>query len=207
MTPSLKATRSAGGRYPLTCPDCGGRRYGNNGQLCAGCQGEGRIWIPEHVALPRFRRHLKWLVPVIAAILLALAWLLSQAKAVDRPVDYVNALERMQGQSYGAHNCSGFICAARGLEIPCTAKNIFDGCNGRLTIVRETGQSFSHWRRWNLQPGDVVAFAGVHVAAYIGDGQFIDSTPERGISRFTADQVNENDLWYRGPIRIERWTR
>lgn len=58
-----------------------------------------------------------------------------------------------------------------------------------------------------LEPGDVAAWHGVHVAAYLGNGRWVDSDSRRGnVATFRlADKAN--DGWFYGSVRVLRWIR
>lgn len=111
--------------------------------------------------------------------------------------NYCSALKFFSGQSYTAMNCSEFVCGAHNLQTGtihhCTAKQLWDGCNGALHQVPL------------MQPGDILVFHSTHVVAYLGHGQYIDSTPEHGVE--VQNHLNDRDLWTSGPVRIMRWEK
>jgi len=113
--------------------------------------------------------------------------------------DFVSELRAHEGDSYSDVTCSALITrsAHRG---ECKAAEIWNGCGGELSLVEEV-PAWSELR--DLKSGDVLVVGGAHVAAYLGGGEFIDSTPERGVSRFTS--VNPNDPWYSKRVRVLRW--
>jgi len=115
--------------------------------------------------------------------------------------DYVSSLRSFEGSSYSQVTCSALITKAK-RHAPCSAADIWTGCDGDLAVIQKA-TSLSAVNKAKLRAGDVVDFGGIHVAAYIGDGSFIDSTPERGVAKF--DAVNPHDPWYSGKVRILRW--
>lgn len=114
---------------------------------------------------------------------------------------YLERLLSFEGRSYSALNCSGYICYAKH-HAQCRAAEMWTGCSGDLLVVQEVS-SFRGLRLSSLRACDVIDFGGIHVAAYLGSGEFMDSTPERGVARFTAP--NLSDSWYSGHVRVLRW--
>jgi cell wall-associated NlpC family hydrolase len=113
---------------------------------------------------------------------------------------FIDELLALEGTPYTALTCSALINRAHGHR-ECLAAEMWDGCQGDLAVFEEV----SSWRSLHaLLPGDVLVVGRVHVAAYLGDGQFIDSVPERGVARFSS--VNLNDPWYSGRVRVLRWS-
>lgn len=88
------------------------------------------------------------------------------------------------GTPYSALKCSQLACRVAG-HSPATARQLFDEGS---PIVSP------------LQPGDIVAFGGKHVAVVFADGSLVDSTPERGVGRLS--KVAPHDAWYLGPLRV-----
>lgn len=88
------------------------------------------------------------------------------------------------GTPYSSLKCSQLACLVAG-HAPATARQLFD--EGAPIIGP-------------LQPGDIVAFGGAHVAVVFADGSLVDSTPERGVGR--VSKANPHDLWYAGPLRV-----
>lgn len=115
--------------------------------------------------------------------------------------DYVSSLRSSVGESYSDVTCSRLITKAR-RHAPCSARQFWDGCGGDLVVVQEV-TSLSAVNKGTLHAGDVLDFGGIHVAAYLGAGEFIDSVPERGCAKI--DAVNPHDPWYTGKVRILRW--
>jgi cell wall-associated NlpC family hydrolase len=128
-----------------------------------------------------------------------LAAILSLAAFASASRDFVSELRAQEGKTYSEFTCSALITrsAHRG---DCKAAEMWNGCGGALVVVEEVpAWSDLH----DLKSGDVLVVNGAHVAAYLGGGEFIDSTPERGVSRFTS--VNSNDPWYSKRVRVLRW--
>ena len=117
---------------------------------------------------------------------------------------YVGRLERFAGTPYSVLNCSGFICAAHRHE-RCSAKEMWNACGNSLTVIEQiTGKDNINYSK--LRGGDVAAFHGVHVAAYLGDGIWMDSDPSHGgVAKFKMGNVNSRDPWFAGDIKILRW--
>jgi hypothetical protein len=114
---------------------------------------------------------------------------------------YLGRLESMRGTSYMKATCSGFICQAKG-HAPCSALQFWTGCGGDLEVIQQVS-SLAKVQLSTLQAGDVLDFNGSHVAVYVGNGQMMDSVPERGVG--TLLNPAAADLWYSGSVRILRW--
>lgn len=128
-----------------------------------------------------------------------LAAILALASLQSAHRDFVSELRASEGEQYSEVTCSALITrsAHRG---ECKAAEMWNGCRGELAVVEEV----SSWRDLHdLKAGDVLVVGGIHVAAYLGGGEFIDSTPDRGVSRFTS--FNSNDPWYSKRVRVLRW--
>ncbi len=113
---------------------------------------------------------------------------------------YLARLKKLAGTPYNKLNCSAYLCAAR-RHSPCSAAGIYAGCDGDLEVVAEVA-SLRETGSLALRPGDIIAFHGEHVAAYVGAGMFMDSAPEHdgvGMMKPGADR------WFDGPIRVLRW--
>ena len=124
--------------------------------------------------------------------------------ATPAPTTYVGRLRSLEATPYSTLNCSQYICAAKRHAI-CDAQGFWNGCNGEAVVLKEYA-SIQQVRTSDLQPGDVLDFNGSHVAAYVGNGQFMDSTPERGVG--TVNPYSQQfDLWYSGPVRVVRWVK
>jgi hypothetical protein len=130
-----------------------------------------------------------------------------------QPKTYTDALRSHVGEKYVETTCSALICKAHDrvsdVEVRCSARQFWEGCGGNLTTVAEA-ESLAKLDWSKVQAGDVLALNGVHVVAYLGNGQCIDSDPlhdgvrEVGVSRLIA---KKNDAWFTGPVRVERWIK
>jgi hypothetical protein len=119
---------------------------------------------------------------------------------------YISNLLDLKGTSYWKLNCSQYITRAKGFR-SCKAPQFFaDGCDGALALVEER-QSLRDIRTADLKAGDVLAFNGVHVAAYVGGGEFMDSdTNHGGVGKMTPYAI-PNDPFFTGPVKVLRWKR
>jgi hypothetical protein len=117
---------------------------------------------------------------------------------------YVGRLKRFAGTPYGTLNCSGFICQAHRHE-RCSAKQMWEACGNSLGVIQRVSDR-TQIDYSKLRAGDVAAFHGVHVAAYLGDGVWMDSDPAHGgVAKFQMEKTNPRDPWFKGEIRILRW--
>ena len=95
------------------------------------------------------------------------------------PHNYVESLIMLNGTDYWTLNCSQYICAAE-RHRECVARNFWEqGCDGDAIVVEDV-PSFDDVDTSKLLPGDVAAFHGVHVAAYIGNHTRMDSDYKHG---------------------------
>jgi hypothetical protein len=117
---------------------------------------------------------------------------------------YVGRLERYAGTPYSVLNCSGFICAAHQHE-RCSAKEMWQACGNSLKVIQQvSGRDKIDYSA--LRAGDVAAFHGIHVAAYMGNGVWMDSDPAHGgVAKFQMEKTNSRDPWFAGEIKILRW--
>ncbi|HWZ97892.1 MAG TPA: hypothetical protein VN025_09040 [Candidatus Dormibacteraeota bacterium] len=127
------------------------------------------------------------------------------------PKTYVDALRSYNGAAYLDETCSALICKAHDRvskkQIHCTAKELWEGCGGNLEEVTEA-ESFAQLDWSKVKAGDVLAVNGVHVVAYLGEGQCIDSDPlQGGVAEVSAATLSQktNDTWFNGRVRVERW--
>jgi len=150
---------------------------------------------------------------IFAVLLLTLlagsTGLLSETRATgignggaERQAQYLRALNDLRGTPYSELQCSSYICAAN-KHSSCTAKQFWEGCGGAMELVQEVAD-FSKLDTSRMDAGDVVAFAGVHVAVYVGNGHWMDATPERGVAEMSLP-LNRFDPWYSGTVRVLRW--
>jgi len=120
------------------------------------------------------------------------------------PSDYLSMLVGLRGTSYWTLQCSTYITTAKHFRHCGAAEFWNNGCGGALATVAEV-PSIEKIPVTSLQAGDVVAFHGVHVAAYIGDGKFMDSDPNHGgVGDMTPNAIH-NDGWFTGEVKILRW--
>jgi len=119
-------------------------------------------------------------------------------------VSYLSQLIALRGMSYWEMQCSTYITEAKGFR-HCGAGEFWNnGCGGALATVAEA-PSYQAIDYSVLRAGDVLAFHGVHVAAYVGDGRFFDSDPTHGgVGPMTPDAIH-NDTWFSGKVKILRW--
>ena len=148
----------------------------------------------------------------LTAIILSLAGLGYNLRAMlPYPMNYMTRLVWLNGYasqagatSGAALNCSGFIANAHGNEY-IAPEEFYQGAGGKLQIVAEVSDR-SAIPESILKPGDVAAFHGAHVAAYLGAGIWIDSDARRGeVSKFRMQDKSQSDNWFAGPVRIVRW--
>lgn len=133
------------------------------------------------------------------------------------PGGYVTRLQWLEGwtsRGYYGFNCSGYLTNAAGQPFE-QSYDIYEG-KGNLDFVTEFSGRYTLDESM-LQPGDVAAFQGpvghvlgqsygVHVAAYLGHGIWIDSDSRRGhVARYKLHDVPAQDWWFDGKVRIYRW--
>jgi hypothetical protein len=133
--------------------------------------------------------------------------------ALYQPKTYVDALRSYNGAEYSEMTCSALICKAHDriskAKVNCKARQLWEGCDGNLEQVTEA-ESLVKMDWSKAKQGDVLAVNGVHVIAYLGNGQCIDSDPlQGGVGEVSVRElmVKKNDAWYSGPVRLERWVR
>ena len=132
-----------------------------------------------------------------------LASSLLSLSSAPAPRNYIQSLRMLEGTPYETLNCSEYICVARH-HPSCQAADFWsDGCNGDAVVIQEAPR-FEAIDPDKLQPGDVIAFHGVHVAAYVVNGVWMDSD-------FRHDGVGlmhrngRRGGWFFGPVKILRW--
>lgn len=119
-------------------------------------------------------------------------------------VSYVEMLKALRGTSYWTLQCSSYITEAHHFH-HCGAAGFWqDGCGGALATVAVV-PNVKAIPVDQLHPGDVIAFGGVHVAAYIGDGKFMDSDPMHGGVGDMTPNALPGDAWFKGQVKILRW--
>ena len=111
----------------------------------------------------------------------------------------------LEGTPYETLNCSAYICRAN-RQPHCTAADFWNnGCRGSVLVIQDVAR-FEDIDQGKLQPGDVAAFHGVHLAAYVGNGIWMDSD-------FRHDGVGVMHRnrrpggWFYGEVKILRWRR
>jgi len=135
------------------------------------------------------------------------------------PSNYVLRLRYLDGWfSYGYYgfNCAAFISNAHG-ERYFTEREMWAGANGKLILIEEFSDRY-HIQESRIRPGDIAVFQGpttppyighgLHVAAYLGDGTWIDGDARRGrVATFALAQRPATDPWLSGKVRIVRWSQ
>lgn len=120
------------------------------------------------------------------------------------PHSYIDRLLQLRGTPYLTLDCANYICAAR-QHSHCGSADIFTGCHGSMVMVAEVKTLTEATSIPALQAGDVADFHGIHVAAYIGGGKWMDSNPDHNGVGDMNMHPSPSDLWYTGPVRIMRW--
>jgi cell wall-associated NlpC family hydrolase len=136
-----------------------------------------------------------------AGLAFATLTLLALPAASISKSDYVTRLESLRGTKYSTVSCSQFICIAK-RHAQCSALKMWNGCADDLEVVQQV-ESLAKVNRQSLRAGDVLDFRGVHVAVYVGNGEIMDSVPERGVGTVS----DTSDSWYSGKVRILRWRK
>jgi hypothetical protein len=117
---------------------------------------------------------------------------------------YVAKLQQLVGTPYAKLDCSGYISTAHGHE-RCSAADMWNTCGSELKLVEHVADK-DEIDYSKVRPGDVAAFHGVHVAAYLGDGVWVDSDPmHNGVGRIRLGNTNPYDPWFSGEVKILRW--
>jgi hypothetical protein len=119
------------------------------------------------------------------------------------PRDYVQSLRMLEGTPYETLNCAEYICVAK-RHSPCAAADFWnDSCKDDGVVVQDV-QRFEDIDQTKLEPGDVAAFHGVHVAAYIGNGMWMDSDfRHNGVGLMHRN--HRPGGWFFGEVKIFRW--
>ena len=107
---------------------------------------------------------------LLVAVLSSSLFSLSMAAA---PRTYVQSLTMLAGTPYETLNCSEYICVAKHQPHCLVADFWNSGCNGTAVVIQDVAH-FEDLDPHN-HPGDVIAFHGVHVGAYVGNGIWMDS--------------------------------
>jgi len=119
------------------------------------------------------------------------------------PHNYLESLTMLNGTNYWELNCSEYICIAKH-HPDCVARNFWEqGCNGDAYVVQDVA-SFDDVDTSELLPGDVAAFHGVHVAAFVGNGLWMDSDYRHGGVGIMRRNRRPGG-WFYGEVKILRW--
>ena len=141
----------------------------------------------------------------IAVVLGIAAWIPRAPRSL--PYGYVDRLIALEGHRSSmdaSFNCATYICFAHSTPY-CNAAAMFAGACRDQKIIADYWNT-SDLDESTLEPGDVAAWHGVHVAAYLGISRWVDSDSRRGnVATFRlADK--KNDSWFYGSVRVLRWT-
>jgi hypothetical protein len=123
-------------------------------------------------------------------------------------------LDGWMSRGYYGFNCAAFLSNAHG-ERYYTEREMWAGARGKLALIAEYENRHAV-NEAEIKPGDIAVFQGpasfpyigrgLHVAAYLGSGVWIDADSRRGyVSKFRLADRAENDLWFSGKVRIVRW--
>lgn len=138
-------------------------------------------------------------------LLISMAMILSMLSLsfTPAPRNYVESLVMLNGTDYWKLNCSEYICAAKQHK-HCLAKDFWEsGCDGDAFVVQDVG-SFNDVDSSKLLPGDVAAFHGVHVAAFVGNRTWMDSDYRHGGVGIMRPNRRKGG-WFYGEVKILRW--
>jgi hypothetical protein len=156
----------------------------------------------------------------VAAILIAAAFLSYELRAfLPYPNNYVTRLRYLDGwisRGYYGFNCAALLSNAHG-ERYLTEREMWAGARGKLALVAEYVDRH-HVAESEIEPGDIAVFQGpttrpyigrgLHVAAYLGNGVWIDADARRGfVSKFRLADRPQSDPWFLGKVRIVRWNQ
>lgn len=142
----------------------------------------------------------RWLLASSVMILSLLS--LSFAPA---PLNYIESLVMLDGTDYWKLNCAQYICAAK-RHRDCGARNFWaNGCDGDALVVQDVA-SFDEVDPSKLLPGDVAAFHGVHVAAFVGRRTWMDSDYRHGGVGIMRPNRRKGG-WFYGEVKILRWKK
>lgn len=123
------------------------------------------------------------------------------------PKGYLDRLWALRGTLYNKLTCSDYIDMAHSdtLRNQCGAAGMWVGtCPDQHRVGAFT--SLQAVDKSTLQAGDIIAFHGAHVAAYMGNGVFLDSDwhhANKGVDYM--DAAHGDPAWFDGPVRIVRW--
>lgn len=137
--------------------------------------------------------------------------------AIPTPgLSYVQRLELLRGWStkgYSGYNCSGFITHAARQPYR-ESEELYAGKGDTILLAEYTNKKFIN--ETMLIPGDFAVFQGasyaqgngdgVHCAAYLGDGVWIDSDGRRGnVAMWRMNEKPNPDPWFAGSVKIFQW--
>jgi len=133
------------------------------------------------------------------------------------PVNYLARLKMLEDwdtEPDDGLNCSGFISNAHSEKFHRSSDfylNTFDDLN----LIEEVGNRYQI-NESLLTPGDVASFegpewpraarVGVHVAAYLGHGLWVDADSRRGyVEQYRMADKDPTDQFFAGHVRLYRW--
>jgi hypothetical protein len=133
------------------------------------------------------------------------------------PVNYLARLKMLENwdtEPVDGLNCSGFISNAHSEKFH-TSSDFYLNTFEDLNLIDEVGNRYQI-KESILTPGDVAAFegpewpraarAGVHVAAYLGHGLWVDADSRRGyVDQFRMADKDSTDQLFAGRVRLCRW--
>lgn len=130
------------------------------------------------------------------------------------PMNYVARLKMLEGWNAEVGdglNCSGFVSNAHGVSFR-KSYDFYSNAYGDMTLLAEVA-SVRAINETQLQPGDVAAFEGqlvgkkgAHVAAYLGNGIWIDADGRRGnVAKYHMAEKSAADAFFSGTVRLYRW--
>lgn len=126
---------------------------------------------------------------------------------VGRPYN-MNSGHNPAPSQWRALNCSQLINEAHrrvsGEAVDYGAKEYYTDPQNRL-ITAQAADGFGKLNQAALQPGDIMTNSN-HVAAYVGNGEWIDSDPNHGgVSKHPVTAADLRDSWWKGPVKIQQW--
>lgn len=153
----------------------------------------------------------------ILALIFAIAFLAYDLRAVvpTPGLSYVQRLRLYQGleselgpynPNHRTLNCSALITSAHRTRYMSVGE-LFNGGSGQLLLIEEVS-SLKALREETLIAGDLAVFGDVHVAAYLGNGLWIDSDGRRGnIATFSLANKIDDPWFTTSSIRIFQWRK
>jgi hypothetical protein len=133
------------------------------------------------------------------------------------PVNYLSRLRMLESwdtEPGDGLNCSGFISNAHSEKFH-TSSDFYLNTFDDLSLIEEVGNRHQIDESV-LTAGDVAAFEGpewpraalpgVHVAAYLGNGLWVDADSNRGyVDQFRMADRDSTDQLLAGHVRLYRW--